>query len=199
MSNQKKYKQAFSTLHASDNFSLEVEKMTMMKKKQLFKNIAAAVAICVLLAGVGTTAYAADLGGIQRKIQLWIYGDLTDVSLEIDSDGSYDMQYTDADGNVQERGGGGVAFNADGTERPLTEEEIMEHLNEPEVEYEDDGTVWVYYYDQKIEITDKFEDGVCYVKLSAGDKTVYMTVKYQNGYAMSESSYISPSHFNVKK
>ena len=38
-----------------------------------------------------------------------------------------------------ERGGGGIAYEADGTERPLTEEEILEELNEslnaPEVEY----------------------------------------------------------------
>lgn len=197
MSNHKKYKQAFSTLHTSDSFSLEVEKMTMMKRKQVFKNVAAAVAICVLLVGVGTTAYAADLGGIQRKIQLWIHGDQTDATIEFDSDGSYRMQYTDEDGNIQERGGGGVAINNDGTERPLTEEELMEELDSPDVVYKDDGTVWVYYYDQKVEITDKFKDDVCYVKLLGEDKTLYMTVKYQNGYATSESSYISPYSFNL--
>lgn len=197
MSNHKKYKQAFSTLHASDSFSLEVEKMAMMKRKQLFKNVAAAVAICVLLVGAGGTAYAADLGGIQRKIQLWIHGDQTDATIEFDSDGTYQMQYTDEDGNIQERGGGGVALDNDGIERPLTEEELMEGLNSPDVVYKDDGTVWVYYYDQKVEITDKFNDDVCYVKLLSEDKTLYMTVKYQNGYATSESSYISPYSFNL--
>lgn len=35
----------------------------------------------------------------------------------------------------------------------------------PEVEYEADGRVWVFYRDQKIEITDLFEDGICHVKL----------------------------------
>lgn len=198
MSNNKKYKQAFSVLHTSDNFSLEVEKMTVMKKKQILKNIAAAVAICIILAGVGGTAYAADFGGIQRKIQMWIHGDQTDVLMEYHSDGSYDMQYTDEDGNVHELGGGGVAFNADGTERPLTEEELMDSFNSPEVVYNDDGTVWIYYYEQKVEITDKFEDDVCYVKLSGEDKTLYMTVKYQNGYAISENSYIAPSSFHSR-
>lgn len=196
MSNREKYKQAFSALHASDDFSLEVEKMTRIRKKQLLKNVAAAVAICILLVGAGGTAYAADLGGIQRKIQLWIDGDKTDATLEIQTDGSYTIHYPDSDGNIREQGGGGVAFDADGTERPLTEEEILEHLNEPEVVYEDDGTVWVYYYDQKIEITDKFEDDICYVKVSGGDKTIYMTIKYQNGYAMSENAYINPGEFN---
>lgn len=196
MSNQEKYKQAFSALHASDDFSLEVENMTVIRKKQLFKNIAAAIAVCLLLVGVGTTAYAADFGGIQRKIQLWVYGDKTDVTLEIHADGSYDMQYVDEEGNTHFSSGGGIVFEADGTERPLTEEEILDYLNEPEVSYYDDGTVWVYFYDQEIEITDMFEDGVCYVKVSGGGKTFYMTIKYQNGYSMSEDRYINPKEFN---
>lgn len=73
----------------------------------------------------------------------------------------------------------------------------MEELNAPDVEYEEDGSVWVYYYDQKIEITDKFDaDGVCYVKLSNHGEILYMTVKYQNGFCTSPNRYISPSDFN---
>ena len=36
------------------------------------------------------------------------------------------------------------------------------------------------------------EDGV----LTDGEETLYLTVKYENGYAMSESKYISPQEFN---
>ena len=67
----------------------------------------------------------------------------------------------------------------------------------PDVEYRDDGSVWVYYHDQKIEITDKFDDdGVCYVKVSDGGKTYYVTVKYENGHGISEKKFISPDMFN---
>ena len=62
-------------------------------------------------------------------------------------------------------GTGGISIQADGTEAPLSVEELQEHLNMPDVEYEEDGSVWVYYQNQKLEITDKFTDGVCYVKL----------------------------------
>ena len=55
------------------------------------------------------------------------------------------MCIRDRDGTKHEMGGGGVAFEPDGTERALTEEEMLEHLNAPEVVYEDDGTVTVYY------------------------------------------------------
>lgn len=60
-------------------------------------------------------------------------------------------------------GGGGVAINPDGTERPLTEEELWDEINAPEVEYEEDGRVVVYYLNQQLDVTDKFVDGVCYV------------------------------------
>ncbi len=197
MTNKEKYKQAFSVLHTSDNFSLEVEKMTLLKRKQKMNIAVAAAAICVLLVGGTGTVYAANIGGIQRTIQLWIHGDQTDAVLEVDSDGTYNMLYQDENGNTVERGGGGVAIEADGSERPLTEEELMEDINAPDVEYKDDGSVWVYYYDQKIEITDKFdESGVCYVKLSNNGEILYMTVKYQNGLATSPNCYVNPKEFN---
>ena len=82
-------------------------------------------------------------------------------------------------------------------EGALTEEEMLEHLNEPEVEEREDGTVTVYYLDQKLDVTDKFnEDGVCYVQLEGGEKTIYMTIKRGNGYATSTTKYILPNEFN---
>lgn len=61
----------------------------------------------------------------------------------------------------------------------MTGEELLEEANSPDVEYNDDGTVWLYYKNQKIEITDKFKDDVCYVKVQDGDETLYVTVKYR--------------------
>ena len=141
--------------------------------------------------------YAANIGGIQRVVQLWIHGEQTDATLEIKDDGSYEMTYQDEAGNMVERGGGGIAIEEDGSERPLTQEELMWNLNSPEVDYLEDGTVWVYYLNKKIEITDKFdENGVCYVKVSDGEGTIYMTIKYQNGWSMSMDKYIDPASFN---
>lgn len=196
MTNKEKYKQAFSVLKSSGEISLEIERMAIMNKRARMKTAAAAVAACVALAGGGGIVYAADIGGIQRTVQLWIDGDQTTVTFEYDGDGSFIMSYPTEDGEVEEIGGGGVAVEADGTERPLTEEELLDSLNDPEVEYKDDGTVWVYYYDQKIEITDQFQDGVCYVKLSHGDETLYMTIKYQDGYSTSPHKYADPDSFD---
>lgn len=194
MTNKEKYKQAFSVLQTSGDFSMEVEKMVMRQKHHKVKTIAAAVAACIVLVGGAGTAYAANLGGIQRTIQLWINGDQTNATLEINNDGNsstYTIKIPDENGNSTEITGGGVAMDGDGVERPLTEDEIMEQINQPDVEYEDDGSVWLYYKDQKLDITDRFEDGICYVKLTDGKDVKYLTIKYNDGYAMSDSKYVS--------
>ncbi len=196
MTNREKYKQAFSVLQTSGEISLEVENMAIMNKKAKLKAAAAVISTCLIVAGGSGIAYAADIGGIQRTIQLWIEGDQTSATFEYNSDGSYNISIPSEDGETKEYGGGGIAYEPDGTERPLTEEELLEQLNDPEVDYKDDGTVWVYYYDQKIEITDKFEDDICYLKLSNGDETVYMTIKYQDGWCSSPHKYESPDSFN---
>lgn len=196
MSNKEKYKQAFSALHVSDKLSLEVINMTNIRRKQKFNQMVAGVAVCVLLVGGSATAYAADLGGIQRTIQLWIRGEQTEVTIEFNAEGSYDMDYMDSEGNAVLQGGRGISFDADGNERPLTEAEILDHLDDPDVRYEDDGSVWIYYFNQKINITDKFDDNVCYARVSNGNETLYLTIKYQNGWSSSPYKYVSPSLFN---
>ena len=116
-----------------------------------------------------------ERGGVQRTVQLWLNGEMTDATLTV-KNGHYTVNYTDSEGNERERSGGGVAFEPDGTERALTEEELFEHLNEPEVE--------------------EREDGICYVQLEGGEKTIYMTIKRGNGYATSTTKYILPNEFN---
>lgn len=196
MTNKEKYKQAFSALHPPGDISVEVERMAIMSRKAKFRTAAAAAAACLAVVFGGGMAYAADVGGIQRTVQLWMNGEMTNAEFIFDGEGNYRISYPQEDGSEGELGGGGVAFDEDGNERPLTESEILEELNSPDVVYEDDGTVWVYYYDQKIEITDRFEDEICYVEVSKDGETLYMTVKYNGGYAVSPHKYESPNCFN---
>ena len=114
MTNKEKYKQAFSVLHTSDISEGEVKYMAKLRKQQKMKLAAAAIAVCVIVGGTGT-AYAANVGGIQRTIQLWMHGDQTSATLDLNTDdGSYSLEYKDTDGNTVTQGGGGVAFDADG-------------------------------------------------------------------------------------
>ena len=194
MTNKEKYQRAFGTLHASHEFLMEARNMNNQKRHSHRRMLSLCAAVILLLV-MAVVCYAEDVGGIQRKIQLWIHGDQTDAVIEIE-DGSYTLTYEDAEG-LHERGGGGVAIDFFGRERPLTEEELLEQLSMPEVEYLEDGTVWVYYLDQSLEITDLFdENGVCFVQLKSGGKTQYLTIKWQNGFASSPNGFVQPWEFN---
>lgn len=166
-------------------------------KRTYVSRLAAVCAAAVMVIGLGFAAYAADVGGIQRSIQIWINGDQTDAVLDIQGS-SYTVTYQDQDDTFHEFSGGGLAFNEDGSERPLTEAEIIEHLDSPDVQYRDDDSVWVCYHSEEIEITDRFgEDGLCYVQLRTDNGTLYLTVKYNAGFAFSPHSYVSSKSFNT--
>ncbi len=198
MTNKQRYQRAFSVLHASESCLMEVKAMKHTKRIYV-RRFAAACAAAVMVMGLMSAAYAADVGGIQRSIQLWINGDQTDAVLDIQGS-SYTVTYQSQDGVPHEVHGGGVALNDDGSERPLTEAEIIEHLDSPNVQYRDDGSVWVCYHGGETEITDRFdEDGICYVQLKTDSGTLYLTVKYNNGFASSPHSYVSPKSFNTEE
>ncbi len=196
MTNKEKYTQAFNAIYTSPTLNLEVVKMENIKKKRRLKPVLTAAAACVLIVSSASVAYAKDVAGIRRTIQLWLRGDQTDAVIQFDGKGHYNMNYTDDKGNEISQGGGGVAILDDGTEVAATEDELAEMLNSPEVEYRSDGSVWVYWFSNKLEITDKFEDDVCFLKLENGKDILYMTIKYKGGYATSTSEYIQPWQFN---
>lgn len=177
MSNREQYKKAFSVLQASGDFTLGDEKMAVLKKKAMLRTFAAAACACLVIVGSSRIAYAANVGGIQRTIQLWMYGDQTDVTIDFDGSGNYSMEYTDADGNTRELGGGGFDVDADGTKRALTEDELIWHLfEEVDVSYNDDGRIMLYFQGQVADITDKFENDICYIFLNGTDASLYVTV-----------------------
>ncbi|MBQ6402876.1 MAG: hypothetical protein IJI27_03130 [Oscillospiraceae bacterium] len=122
-------------------------------RKRYLPRVAVVCAAVMLVLALAATAYAADLGGIQRTIQIWVHGDQTDAVLNVEA-GEYSLSYTDENGEQHEEFGGGKAFDMFGRERDVTEEELREYLDMPDVEYREDGSVWVYYHSQKIEITD---------------------------------------------
>ena len=157
MTEKERFQRAFAPLHASPDTMTEVMKMTERKTKRPALRRAATLGLAAaLMLALGSVAYASDLGGIQRTVQLWLNGEMTDATLTV-NEGSYTLRYPDKDGTEHEMGGGGIA----------------------------------------IDVTDKFdEDGVCYVQLEGGEKTIYMTIKRGNGYATSTTKYILPSEFN---
>lgn len=184
MTDRERYKRAFSALHASDHDFWEVKEMDKVKIMPI-RRFVAVCAAALLIAAMATVAYAADVGGIQRTIRYWLHGEPSTALLTIKDEGNYTVTYEDENGESVTRDGGGIALDAIGGARPLTEEEIIESLNSPTVEYLDDGTVWVYCQDLSLEITDKFVDGVAKVQFEAGGNAYDMTVRYQDGFSYS--------------
>lgn len=215
MTDRERYKKAFGNIHAPEDLSRRIMnsinertdsnngcKVIEMNGKKKFSGaakraVAGLVAAFVLVAGAGT-AYAANVGGIQRTVQIWANGDQTDAVLEIetpDENGpySYTLHYTDENGEEHEMGGGGLAVDMFGHERPLTEEEIMEHIMMPDVYTDDDGRMYVCSLDQKMDITDMFgEDGICYITVTQGKINYYMVINKDSSYSMSTTSYPKP-------
>ena len=119
MTDREKFQKTFSKLHASPDLLTEVvemaeEKQVITKKRRYHIPKAAVAAIaCVVVLGSGTAAYAMNVGGIQRTIQIWIHGDQTDAQFVVE-DGSYTLDYEDENGEAVHRGGGGVAIEDDG-------------------------------------------------------------------------------------
>ncbi len=177
MTNKEKYQKAFSTLHASDNISLEVEIMEKNKKLYRMKKVAAACAAVAVVFGSMTVAYASDLGGIRQKITAWFHGEQAQMDVTDNGDGSYSYKYVDDNGQTYEGSGGGVAIDDNGNEIPLTADELMEHVGN-EVEKDQDGNVWIYYYDKKKNITDLFDDdGICKVAFEHEGRMVYFKIQ----------------------
>lgn len=147
-----------------------------------------ALAACLVFA-LAVTAYAVDVGGIQRIIRIWWQG--SEANAVIDGQcGTFTV--SDKNG-VPVATGVGVSIEEDGSERPLTEAELIEHLEQPDLYYKEDGTVWVYYRDRKIEITDQFDaDGICCLELSDGDDVLYLTITQTNGMTISRDGYVKP-------
>ncbi len=198
MTDREKYKQAFSVLHTSEKFSLEEKKMAKLKRQKTIKNIAAAIIVCLLFVGGSGTAYANDLCGIQRKLQIWIEGNLTDAQVTFNGDGSYKMEYTRPDGSSAEIGGGGIAFDKDGENaRPLTPDELQEDIEEVDyIDFRDDGTIWFVYRGEKTEITHKFKNGFCHVEVrDENNKPVYYTIRQDGAYSSSPNKYIDEKDF----
>ena len=195
MTNKERYQQAFSALPSSRQFHLEVEEMAMIQKEHQ-KNMAIAAAVaCAVLIGAGGTAYAADLGGIQTKVSLWLNGKQVEAVGTPDENGhSYTFTYHGEDG-TESMGYGGISIDEDGNEKWLSGDELVAQINESaSVEKDKEGRVWAYYYDQKTEITDLFdENNVCTITMTHEGQTIRLEIT-DNG----EGGY-SFTQFNVSE
>ena len=153
--------------------------------------IAAAIA-CAVIIGASGTVYAADIGGIQEKLSLWLYGEKTRVDVTEDG-GGYTFTY-EQDGETESVGGGGIIIDEDGTETRMSAGEVAESMNKHASVLEDEnGRIWVCYYDQKTDITEFFDQNVCRISISHDGEPVYLDItQEEDGFSFSQST--KPEH-----
>ena len=95
MTDKEQYNKVFDKVASFGMEPLEVYRLMQKKRKHTYihkaADAAAAAALIVCSTGV---AYAANVGGIQRTIQLWVHGDQTNAELVIeDGHYSYSVSY----------------------------------------------------------------------------------------------------------
>ena len=168
--NEKNYKRSFNTLHLSEDFPERLEarlnderEENKMNSNTLhgFSRIAAAITACAVTLGVGGVCYAADLGGIRTKVELWMNGEKTEI--EVEEDG---MGYTWTDENGEEHCFGGVAMDGFGNEVALTAEELAAAWNTGCDLKAEDGRFTLSYKNLSYDVTDMVtEDGTLRVHI----------------------------------
>lgn len=198
MTNKDRYKQAFSALLSSQQFQLKEEEMAQIHNKHK-KNIAVAAAIaCAVVIGGSGTVYAADIGGIQEKLSIWLYGKQTEVNVtENDNGDGYVFVYDQGNGKEGLSVYSGVSINTDGSRTQLAANELATRISESaSVQKDEDGKIWVYFVDQKLDITDMFDkNGICHTTMTHEGKTVHLTItenKY-GGYSLSQTDDLAES------
>ena len=129
-SNKEKYQKSFQALHLSDDFQERFEKR--LEEEREGKNMnsngiygisraAAVIAACVVAFGSLGICYAADVGEIRTTVEMWINGSKQEVELEQVNETEY--RWTDEGG--EEHRMGGVMKEADGSERPMSADELV--------------------------------------------------------------------------
>jgi hypothetical protein len=191
MTNKERYKKAAEIIvpSGSNDFLQNVEGRTMkMRSKKIIKTVAAAFAAVILIAATGTGVYAADIGGIQKSVGIWLHGDVADVTIKEVGDGQFEVTYPD--GSV--RGCGGMEEDGHGGMRGVSMESMIAQLRTSvECEQDEDGRIWIYIRDHKIDVTDQIDEkGYAQEKVKDGFLADYITVIWRED----GSCAISTSH-----
>ena len=194
MTNHERYRRAAELVQPVPERSIidYVEAKTMKKRKPLkvFATVCAAVALVLALtAGV----YAADVGGIRHTMNIWLHGDAVEVTIKQVGEGQFEITYPY--GSV--RAAGGLAEDGRGGMRGVTEEEIREEIiSSPDAEQDEDGRIWLYLRDHKIDVTDQIaQNGYAQVKVKDGLLADYITLIWEGdtGYSVSTGHFGYPS------
>ena len=170
MTNREKIQRAFDAVQPSG--ILNMEEMNM-KQKPIKKPLVLVCACIALLAVFLTAAYAADLGGFRQTLTVWCGGKQQTVEVTQPQEGM--LQWTGEDGMIHTSGG--IAVEDDGTERPLTLEELLdEQFSErPVLNFYEDGRAFLEFFEHYVDVTDQLDSGRIEAALEHDGVLYYIT------------------------
>lgn len=174
MTNKDRYKQAFSVLHPSKPIELEERPMKKNHTHLILRPVAAVLTTVIVLFGCASVAYAADVGGIRTTVQSWFRGKEAAVEVIEKNPGEYEFQIQQ-DGQTHIMGGGGVEFDQFGNEKPLSPEDVAQTLSE-EISQKEDGSIWLYYKNYAIDITEYMTPNGCKLLLNDNGEKLYYNI-----------------------
>lgn len=175
--NQQRYRQAFSALKIPASVNLAEEKTNMKPSVMRRKLSAIAGAAAILM--TATCVYAADVGGIRTTVAGWFKGEKVTFEAVPNGDNGYDFYKEGSD--VPEFGGGGIIYERDGSETPMSAQELLENSTGEDLRLEEDGTVMLYLKDRSYDITKWCEyDKPAYFIATVDGNIRYMTVTIED-------------------
>lgn len=170
MTNREKIQRAFDAVQPSGAVSMEEMNM---KQKPIRKPLVLLFASIALLAAFLTAAYAADLGGFRQTMTVWFGGKQQTVEVTQPQDGM--LQWTGEDGVTHTSGG--IAYETDGTQRPLTLEELLDEQfsGRPVLNFYEDGRAFLEFYEHYVDVTDQVPTGRIEAALEHDGVLYYIT------------------------
>lgn len=152
MTNKEKYQKAFSVLKPSGNIRMED---LNMKRFHLSKVVAAAAAAVICFVASNSICYAATGNTWVEKMVVYFNGEAVETDVEVtdlgDGNYSYSMEVPDEEALSE------IAIVSDGSGKNVTSFAIMKE--ESPYLSEEEGEVWLYYQEGKVNITEDFADG----------------------------------------
>lgn len=86
---------------------------------------------------------------------------------------------------------GGVNIDPNGSQTWLTADQLATTISaSASIEKDADGKVWIYYYDQKQDITDLFDkNGICQITMTHEGKSIFLTISENEygGYSLTQT------------
>lgn len=167
MTNKERYKKAYENIRPHDDFKVDLEKTPVISIATP-KNVLAVMMAGVLLFGGAGSAYAKDFCGIRSKLETIIRGGYkVQATIEVNDDQTYTVH------------AGTESYTGVVSGEKMSKEDILQdviaELEDPQMVVEN-GRAIIWWKDQEDDVTDKFEDGICYHEMTSNGETIQVTI-----------------------